>query len=247
MLLAAYGGLRFGELIGLRRRDIDLLHGQIIVESQLVELGSGRHLRTEPKSAAGRRRVALSPFVTKELETHLERYVAGGPDALLFVGDRGGSPTRTNWARIWARARKEAGLPDNVHLHDLRHAGATLSAQLGATTKELMARLGHASPRAALIYQHAADGRHRVLADRLEELAADATRSDSPRHRSREVPAMHARWRAIRCQRCCTPMRTTTAPSRDFVKWRRWDSNPRPPACKAGALPAELRPQMSRC
>ncbi len=80
-----------------------------------------------------------------------------------------------------------AGLPDTVHLHDLRHAGATLSAQLGATTKELMARLGHASPRAALIYQRAADGRDRVLADRLEELAA-ATRSDSPRHRSREVP-----------------------------------------------------------
>ena len=72
-----------------------------------------------------------------------------------------------------------------MHLDDLRHAGATLSAQLGATTKELMSRLGHASPRAALIYQHAADGRDRVLADRLEEFAADATRSRPFVHASR--------------------------------------------------------------
>ena len=65
-----------------------------------------------------------------------------------------------------------AGLPSGVHLHDLRHAGATLSAQLAATTKELMARLGHASPRAALIYQHAARDRDHSLADALDEVAA---------------------------------------------------------------------------
>ncbi|MCU4186628.1 hypothetical protein K6U06_19850 [Acidiferrimicrobium sp. IK] len=46
-------------------------------------------------------------------------------------------------------ARRNAGLPDTVHLPDLRHAGATLAAQAGATTQELMARLGHGSPRAA--------------------------------------------------------------------------------------------------
>ncbi|MGQ0825115.1 MAG: hypothetical protein ACT4OX_08855 [Actinomycetota bacterium] len=55
-------------------------------------------------------------------------------------------------------------------MHDLRHAGATLAAQAGATTRELMARLGHSSPRAALRYQHASAERDRGLAARLDEL-----------------------------------------------------------------------------
>jgi integrase len=54
-----------------------------------------------------------------------------------------------------------------VHLHDLRHYGATVAAQAGATTKELMSRIGHSSPRAALIYQHAADERDREIAERI--------------------------------------------------------------------------------
>ena len=187
VLVAAYGGLRFGELLGLRRRDIDLLHGEVIVDGQLVELRDGSHVRAAPKSAAGKRTVAVPNFVVKELESHLQTYVAGDPDSLVFTGDRGGSPCRRNWARTWGRARSTAGLPDTVHLHDLRHSGATLSAQLGATTKELMARLGHASPRAALIYQHAAEGRDRVLADAMDEIAAGITAA-----RRRTVSAHHA-------------------------------------------------------
>jgi len=66
----------------------------------------------------------------------------------------------------------------NVHRHDLRHAGATLSAQLGATTRELMARLGNASPRAALIYQHAAQERDRSLADARDQAAAPISGTD---------------------------------------------------------------------
>jgi integrase len=54
----------------------------------------------------------------------------------------------------WLRAGREVGL-EELHFHDLRHSGATLAAATGATTKELMARMGHASPRAALNYQHA--------------------------------------------------------------------------------------------
>jgi integrase len=168
--LAAYGALRFGELIGLRRSDIDMLHGEVIVASQLVEVG-GALVRTDPKSAAGVRRVTLPPFVADELRAHLDRYVDVDPDALLFTGARGGSPSRSKWSSIWAVTRRNAGLPDTVHLHDLRHAGATLAAQAGATTKELMARLGHGSPRAALIYQHAADHRDRAIADGLQRLA----------------------------------------------------------------------------
>ncbi len=49
MLLAAYGELRFGELVGLRRRDVDALHRQVIVAEQLIELPNGEQLRTPPK------------------------------------------------------------------------------------------------------------------------------------------------------------------------------------------------------
>jgi integrase len=57
------------------------------------------------------------------------------------------------------------GLPD-LHIHDLRHTGATLSAT-GATLEELMTRLGHSSPRAALIYQHASRDRDKAIANAL--------------------------------------------------------------------------------
>ncbi len=60
----------------------------------------------------------------------------------------------------------------NFHFHDLRHTGNTLAAQTGASTKELMARMGHASMRAALIYQHATPERDAALARALSDLAA---------------------------------------------------------------------------
>lgn len=68
---------------------------------------------------------------------------------------------------------------DELHLHDLRHYGATLAAQAGATTKELMARLGHASPAAALRYQHATAERDQALADRMNDMIT-AERSGEP-------------------------------------------------------------------
>lgn len=61
-----------------------------------------------------------------------------------------------------------------VYLHDLRHTGGIHTAYTGATTKELMARLGHSSPRAALIYQHAAQERYKAIADALGKLAETA-------------------------------------------------------------------------
>ena len=69
------------------------------------------------------------------------------------------------------------GLAD-AHFHDLRHTGGTLAARTGATTKELMARLGHSSPRAAMIYQHATRERDKAIADGLGQLA-DEARSNS--------------------------------------------------------------------
>lgn len=63
---------------------------------------------------------------------------------------------------------------DGLRFHDLRHTATTLAATTGAITKELMARLGHASPRAALIYQHATDGHDRAIAAALTGLVEGA-------------------------------------------------------------------------
>jgi integrase len=68
-------------------------------------------------------------------------------------------------------AREAAGRPD-LRFHDLRHTGATLAAVSGATLAELMARLGHSTPGAAMRYQHAAADRDKVIAQALSKLAA---------------------------------------------------------------------------
>ncbi|MFF1353141.1 tyrosine-type recombinase/integrase [Streptomyces sp. NPDC058297] len=86
---------------------------------------------------------------------------------LVFVGARGGVLRRNNFRRIWLRALAATGLGD-VHFHDLRHTGNTLAATGGASTRELMHRMGHSSVRTALIYQHLVNGRDHVIADYVD-------------------------------------------------------------------------------
>ena len=68
---------------------------------------------------------------------------------------------------------------DGLRFHDLRHAAGTLSAVGGATSKELMARVGHSSSRAALVYQHATAERDRAIADALDHLIAGSLAASS--------------------------------------------------------------------
>lgn len=83
---------------------------------------------------------------------------------------------RRNFATVWKRAKEAAGpgIPTELHFHDLRHAGNHFAAASGASTRELMGRMGHASMRAALIYQHRTAERDRVIADALDEMIRSA-------------------------------------------------------------------------
>jgi integrase len=74
--------------------------------------------------------------------------------------------------RWFYKARDKAKRPD-LRFHDLRHSGAVLAASTGATLAELMGRLGHSTPQAAMRYQHAAQGRDREIAALLSKLAAN--------------------------------------------------------------------------
>ena len=167
--LAAWSGLRWGELVVLTRADVDTLHGTVAVTKALIETQAGVSLGP-PKSHAGRRAVAIPPHLLPALRTHLVRHVGGSAESLVFVGPRGAQLRRRNFNAIWQQIRTEAGLPE-VHFHDLRHLAATLAAMTGATTKELMARMGHSSPRAAMIYQHATASRDVTIAAALSDLA----------------------------------------------------------------------------
>ena len=106
---------------------------------------------------------------------HLDQHVKPGSGAWLFEAVNGGALPPSSMDYWYYPARKAAGRPD-LRFHDLRHTGATLYAQAGATLKELMARLGHTTPTMAMRYQHVAEGRDRVIADRMSELAGQAAR-----------------------------------------------------------------------
>jgi integrase len=90
---------------------------------------------------------------------------------LIFNAPKGAALRRNNFHRSarWAECVAEAGLPEGFRFHDLRHTGNTLAASSGASTRELMHRMGHASMRAALIYQHATSKRDREIAAAIDE------------------------------------------------------------------------------
>ncbi len=172
LLVLAFGGLRFGEATALRRSDV-LPGGRLRIERSVRRVG-GRWVIGEPKTDAGHRTVTLPAATAAVLEEHLEKYVRASPDALLFATSSGGFLARSNWNATFRRAADAIGLPA-VRPHELRHTGATLAAATGASTKELMRRLGHSSPAAALRYQHAADDRDAEIARALDAMLGATT------------------------------------------------------------------------
>jgi integrase len=178
VLLAAFTSLRFGELAALRRPQLDLDAGEVRVVHSQAELRKGRLLTKGPKSAAGSRIVSIPAALIPELRSHVQWFAESAPDGLVFVGPLGGRLLRRNFRRLWGQAVSAVQLdPAAVHFHDLRHTGNHLASATGATTKELMARMGHSTMRAALIYQHATRERDRKIADGLSEQIKTARRT----------------------------------------------------------------------
>jgi len=141
---------------------------------------AGRHLTRSPLTAAGIRTIAIPPHILDKLKAHLDLVSAAGPDGLVFPSPDGEPLCRSNFhRRSFQPAMAKAGLPEGFRFHDLRHTGNTLAASTGASTRELMARLGHASPRAALIYQHATVERDRLIADAISKVAVGSSKDDS--------------------------------------------------------------------
>jgi integrase len=118
--------------------------------------------------------VALPAAAVAVIRSHLAQYVPDQAEALVFAGARGAPLHSGNFSRTvrWTKTVCEAGLPAGFHFHDLRHTGNMLAAETGASTRELMHRLGHSSLRAALIYQHATSERDREIAAGIDRRLA---------------------------------------------------------------------------
>lgn len=171
ILLATWCALRFGELVELRRSDVNIQDGVIHVRRGAVRVRGGWDVGP-PKSEAGIRDVTIPPHVLPAIKAHLtSEHVGPAKDALLFPPQRGERLQPSTLDRHFDKARTKAKRPD-LRFHDLRHTGATLAAQTGATLAELMVRIGHSTPAAAMRYQHAAHGRDKAIAEAMSKLVA---------------------------------------------------------------------------
>jgi len=161
------------------RRRLDACAVQVV--SSLTETDGGTLFLGPPKSTAGRRTVQLPQLLVPSLRNHLGRYAQPGDDGLVFTGPHGALLRRSNFRRrVWLPALAKADLPE-IHFHDLRHTGNILTATAGASLRELMARMGHASTRAALVYLHDTDDRQRIIAAAVSDLAQQQLgRRDAP-------------------------------------------------------------------
>ena len=171
VLLAMFSSLRWGELAGLRRCDIDLEARTVRVDRQLTEV-RGRGIEFgPPKSAAGNRVVPIPEVIISVIRWHLSCFALPGDEGPVFTSPTGQPLRHSHFRqRAWLKALSAAGLAD-FHFHDLRHSGNTLAANAGASLRELMDRMGHDSERAAMIYLHGSDARQHQIADSLSKLA----------------------------------------------------------------------------
>lgn len=169
VLLASWCALRWGELVELRRKDLDLKAGKVKIR-RAATVVNGRTIVGTPKSTAGARDVAIPPHLVPVIRDHVAAFAGWGRDGLVFPAAQSGEQiAHGTFYKIWDAARKAAGRPD-LRFHDLRHTGAVMAAHTGATLAELMSRLGHSTPAMAIRYQHAAEDRDAEIARRLSAM-----------------------------------------------------------------------------
>ena len=176
--LAIYTGMRRSELLALRWCDIDLLLCQIYVTRTLHQLRDGSIIYRAPKTAKGRRMIALSPSATLVLREHkekqgLDRDMLGitlTDDDLVFSQLDGKSLLPNTVTHAWMKLVRRNGLR-GIRLHDARHSHASLMLKLGTHPKIVQERLGHASISITLdTYSHVVPGLQEAAADRFDEL-----------------------------------------------------------------------------
>ena len=175
VLISAWCGLRWGEVSELRRKDVSG-GAEVITVARAVTHRQGCRIDT-PKS--GKPRVVVVPrHIRPAIEAHLAAQVAKDAGALLFPAPHGGCHLNAKTFRTnFNRALKSVGR-EGVRVHDLRHFAGTQTARVGGSLADSMARLGHSTHGASLIYQHAVTGRDAEIAEALSRLAEEPTKDE---------------------------------------------------------------------
>lgn len=178
VLVAAFGGLRFGELAGLRLPTIDFLRRKVLVEEAIIEAGGRLHVRP-PKSGKART-VTLPTFAMDGLAEHVKRWPPGS-DGLVFADEAGGPLWRSHfYKRVWWPAVRRAGI-GHLRFHDLRHTSAALAIAQGAHPKTIQMRLGHHSAAFTLdVYGGLFESLDEDLADRFDAAVPTQPTSEPP-------------------------------------------------------------------
>jgi len=178
-VLALRRGMRQGELFALEWANVDLERAALRIEATLTEDEHGHLLRTDTKTKASRRPVALSPQTVTALREHRKR--TSGFQGLVFTS-RDGTPIRkTNFIRRhFHPLLVRAGLPQ-VTFHSLRHLANSVVLANGASALEAAERLGHTDTRMTLdTYGHVLGNAQRALADRLDAMFQPEIGPDRP-------------------------------------------------------------------
>lgn len=171
VLLAGWCGLRRGEVFALTRADIGKDAATLTID-KAVTYRNREYVCGPTKTAESNRTVTVPPHLRPAIKEHLAEHTGKGRTALLFPDPETGTFYAEGRFRVpFFAARDAIGQPD-LHFHDLRHFGGVMAALTGATTREVMDRLGHTTTTAAMRYQHVAAGRADALADRLSALAS---------------------------------------------------------------------------
>lgn len=176
--LAIHTGMREGELLGLKWCDLDWVTKRLQVKRQLQHISGHGLVFSEPKTAAGRRMIVLSPNAIEKLRSHsekqnVERQLAGSAwveNDLIFPTKLGSPMYSANMYKIFKGVLKLASLP-NIRFHDLRHTAATLMLQQGVHPKVVQERLGHSDITQTLgTYSHVLPSMQEEAADKLDEV-----------------------------------------------------------------------------
>lgn len=194
-VLGATTGMRRGELMGLRWRDVDLEAGRLSIVSTITTV-NGKPVETSTKTNKSRRRIALDAGTVEVLRGHRrrqagERELAGKlwqETDLVFTREGGGAVHPDHFSQQFARLRGKVDLPP-IRLHDLRHTYATLALEAGVHPKIVSERLGHATTGITLdLYSHVAPSMDEQAAEAVAGLFTLPGQSKSPGRSKKSQP-----------------------------------------------------------
>jgi integrase len=247
VFLGAYGGLRAGELFGLRVSRLDLAAQRVEVVEQVVEVSGHLHFGA-PKTKAGRRTVPVPAVVCDALTEHLRLWPS---DDLVFTAPDGGPVRLASWRSRFFKRAVEAADVAPLRVHDLRHTAVSLWIAAGASPREIASRAGHTSVSVVLDrYGHLLPGSENRVNDELDRLAA--THSVTVRHdtvdgfndgdegqltgANRPAPLRLVRAIIARSGDDEDGRGVADRLSPGTFEWAQRDSNPRPQPCEGCAL-----------